>query len=117
MAPGNVTVIPVWMLDPVACTGMEIGEPRVSLDALIDLAGLLTAQSARESFLIAAAAIEEENDETLDGKSGQGSSPNEHGVRFGEDARDEPTTTGSCNNGVGDIAGGSGRRCREGDAQ
>ncbi|WP_155132662.1 hypothetical protein [Roseibium sp. RKSG952] len=26
-ASGNVIVIPTWMLDPIACAGMEIGEP------------------------------------------------------------------------------------------
>jgi len=29
------------MLDPIACAGMEIGEPRASLEALIELASLL----------------------------------------------------------------------------
>ncbi|WP_234705040.1 hypothetical protein [Sinorhizobium meliloti] len=36
--PGDVIVIPTWMLDPIACAGMEIGEPRASLEALIELA-------------------------------------------------------------------------------
>ncbi|WP_457661362.1 hypothetical protein [Sinorhizobium medicae] len=34
-APGNVIVIPTWMLDPIAYAGMEIGKPRASLEALI----------------------------------------------------------------------------------
>ncbi len=116
-APGHVIVIPTWMLDAIACTGMEIDEPRVSLDALIDLAGLLTAQCARESSLTATTAIEEVTDETADGNSDRGAAPDEHGVRIGEDARDEPTANGSRHNGVGDIAGRSSRHCREGEAQ
>ena len=45
--PGVVTVVAAWMLDPVACTGMEIGAPRVSLAALTDLHRLLIAQGFR----------------------------------------------------------------------
>lgn len=32
-APGNVIVVPTWMLDPVACIGMELGRPGVSVNA------------------------------------------------------------------------------------
>ena len=35
-APGVVMVVAAWMLDPVACAGMEIGAPRVSLAALMN---------------------------------------------------------------------------------
>ena len=39
VAPGVVTVIAAWMLDPVDCAGMELGPPRVSVSALADLHG------------------------------------------------------------------------------
>jgi hypothetical protein len=29
--PGNVIVVPAWMLDPVACSVMRLGEPQVEL--------------------------------------------------------------------------------------
>ena len=45
--PGVVTVVAAWMLDPVACTGMEIGIPRCALSALIDLHHLLIALGIR----------------------------------------------------------------------
>jgi hypothetical protein len=44
---GVVTVVPAWMLDPVACAGMAIGAPRVALAALTDLHQLLIAQGFR----------------------------------------------------------------------
>jgi hypothetical protein len=115
-APGNVIVIPTWMLDPIACAGMEIGEPRASLEALIDLAGLLTAQGARESSTTAKAVVEEVPDETANANSARGSAPDDHGVRFGEDTRDEPAPKGSRADGAGDAADGGGLRRGEGGA-
>ena len=29
-----VITVPAWMLDPVVCAGMVVGEPRVNLEAL-----------------------------------------------------------------------------------
>ena len=34
---GLVTMVPAWMLDSVACVGMKLGEPRVSVAALGEL--------------------------------------------------------------------------------
>lgn len=34
--PGVFTVVAAWMLDPLVCTGTELGVPRVSLAALSD---------------------------------------------------------------------------------
>jgi hypothetical protein len=47
VAPGVVTVIAAWMLDPVACAGMELGPPRVSVAALADLNQLLIERGSR----------------------------------------------------------------------
>src|SRR5206468_9690993 len=46
-APGVVTVLAAWMLDPVACAGMELGPPRASLAALADLHRLLIERGSR----------------------------------------------------------------------
>jgi hypothetical protein len=40
--PGVVVVLAAWMLDPVACAGMESGEPRVCVAALVELHRLLS---------------------------------------------------------------------------
>jgi len=47
--PGVVTAIAAWMLDPVACTGMAIGAPRVAVSALVDLHHLLIERGFRRS--------------------------------------------------------------------
>ena len=47
--PGNVLVVPAWMLDPVACSQMSLGLPRVSLQALIELGQLLATLGFRPS--------------------------------------------------------------------
>jgi hypothetical protein len=48
--PGEVTAIAAWMLDPVACAGMEtIGAPRVAISALFELHHLLIERGFRRS--------------------------------------------------------------------
>jgi hypothetical protein len=41
-APGIVTVVASWMLDPAVCAGLGFGAPRVAIAALVDLHDLLT---------------------------------------------------------------------------
>lgn len=48
-APGVVILIAAWMLDPLACAGMELGAPRVTVEALADLQRLLRAGGSRRS--------------------------------------------------------------------
>jgi len=45
--PGMAIVIAAWMLDRSACAGLEIGEPQVSVPALVDLERLLKNQGLR----------------------------------------------------------------------
>lgn len=47
--PGVVLVVAAWMLDAASCSGMELGEPRVSVAALADLHHLLCALGFRRS--------------------------------------------------------------------
>ena len=49
-APGVVIVVSAWMLDPVACAGMEMGAPRVAVAALAELHRLLVVSGFRRSF-------------------------------------------------------------------
>ena len=49
VAPGIVIVVAAWMLDAVACAGMELGAPRASVDALADLHRSLSQQGLRRS--------------------------------------------------------------------
>ena len=48
-APGVVTLVAAWMLDPVICAGMQIGAPRVSVAALVDVHQLLVERGLRAS--------------------------------------------------------------------
>ena len=34
--------MPAWMLDPVACAGMKLGEPQIEVAALCDLRAILS---------------------------------------------------------------------------
>jgi hypothetical protein len=49
VGPGVFTVVAEWMLEASACTGMEIGAPRASLEALADLDDLLKRRGLRGS--------------------------------------------------------------------
>lgn len=37
IVPGHVITAPAWMIDPVACAAMDLGSPRASLAALLEL--------------------------------------------------------------------------------
>lgn len=60
--PGVVTAIAAWMLDPACCAGMELGTPRVSLPALMDLDDLLQRRGMRRTCLGEPNLVEEHQD-------------------------------------------------------
>jgi hypothetical protein len=63
--PGKAIVIPAWMLNRRACAGLEIGEPQVSVLALVDLDRLLKNQGLRRVVSNDAGVIgEARNEET-----------------------------------------------------
>lgn len=47
LEPGVVTKVAAWKLDRLVCASLTIGEPRVSMSALVDLHGLLTTCESR----------------------------------------------------------------------
>lgn len=104
------------MLDPIACTGMEIGEPRASLEALIVLASLLTTPGERAPSSTPKAVDEEVPDETASTYSTRCSAPDDNGVRFSKDTRDEPAPKGSSADGTCHTADGSRLHRGKGDA-
>lgn len=48
-APGVVVRVPAWIFDPVVCAGMKIGQPQVSLLAMVALNDLLICLGLRQS--------------------------------------------------------------------
>jgi hypothetical protein len=56
-------MIPAWMLDAAACSGMEIGAPRVAVSALFELHQLLIDHGLRASFRGDSRIIHEEQNE------------------------------------------------------
>lgn len=60
---GMVTMVPAWMLDPVACVGMKLGEPRVSVAALRELHHRLVEHGLRRDFSNDSTFVQEECDE------------------------------------------------------
>ena len=49
VTPGVVLVVAAWMLDAASCAGMELGAPRASMAALVDLHQLLAERGLRRS--------------------------------------------------------------------
>jgi len=82
VAPGVVTVIAAWMLDPVACAGMELGPPRVSVAALADLHQLLIARGSRRCSRGGLNTVQEEHhgEPAETGTAVHDTSPAEHGA-------------------------------------
>jgi len=61
--PGTAIVIAAWMLDRSVCAGLEIGEPQVSVLALVDLDRLLKNQGLRRVVSNGAGVIREARSE------------------------------------------------------
>ncbi|TVQ37707.1 MAG: hypothetical protein EA356_03875, partial [Geminicoccaceae bacterium] len=72
VAPGVVTTLPAWMLDPLACAGMELGSPRVTIDALNELHALLVATGFRRGSLDDVSIVREGHDEAAVAKADVG---------------------------------------------
>ena len=115
-APGHVIIISTWMLDPVACVGMAIGEARVSLSALVELAEFLATHRGRVCSSTVSSVLEIPPDEAIDIESAREFAPNDHGIRFPPDARNEPEATRRSSGGAGEPADGGDRSRREGGA-
>jgi hypothetical protein len=113
-----VIVIAAWMLDPIACAGMEIGAPRVTVPALIELHSLLIEGGFRRSSSDDSRIVQEELDEdpAITSAAVNASAPAQHGARFRKPSRDEPNRAPdrTCAAGL-DLDGSRGRR--DGGAQ
>jgi hypothetical protein len=95
VAPGVITMLPAWMLDPVACARMEIGAPRATVTALIDLHQLLIERGFRGNFLDDSRIVQEKQNEECPkiGSANTGAAdspaPARHSVRFHPASRNE----------------------------
>jgi hypothetical protein len=93
---GAVTVLPAWMLDPVVCAGMKLGEPRVSVAALRELHHLLVERGLRRNSSSDSTFVQEECDE-FDSRdhsaaasgAGRDTKSEQPGVYFSSTFRDE----------------------------
>jgi hypothetical protein len=116
-APGVVTVVAAWMLDPVACAGMQLGVPRVSVAALVELHRLLIERGFRRSSTDDSNIVQEEQDEDPADTGGaiRRPAPAQHTVRFRTSSGDDLVRTRDGARPVGQPFDG-GRRPRDGGA-
>ena len=64
--PGAVIMLPAWMLDPVVCNQMSLGDPHVDLQALREFSDLLEVLGLRSSLRSGITAAKEDTDEDKD---------------------------------------------------
>jgi hypothetical protein len=111
-APGVVSVIAAWMLDPIACTGMEMGAPLVTVAALIELHNLLIEGGFRGSSSDDSRIVQEDLDEkpAITGAAVDASAPAKYGARFRKPSGDKfiRTPDSTCAAGL-DLDGSRGR--------
>ena len=107
-----MSVIAAWMLDPIACAGMEIGAPCATVPALIELHNLLIEGGFRRSSWDDSRIVQEELDEepAITGAAVDASAPAQHGARFCKPSRDKSIRTpdSTCAAGL-DLDGSRGR--------
>jgi hypothetical protein len=121
-APGIVTLVAAWMLDPVICAGMEIDVPRVAVTALVDLHHLLAESGLRSSSLNDSNIVQEEQSDQI-AKVGanrtaiaaDGTASAQHCVRFRPASRDESVRARESARESGEPLD-AGRRRRDGGA-
>lgn len=106
--PGIFMVGAAWMLDPAACTGINLGTPRVSLAALSDLDDLLSRRGLRRSSSGDVIAGKEQTDARPPPRAVEPQATAD-AVRLGAVARDEPTGAPAGIDAPGHSAGRSGR--------
>jgi hypothetical protein len=109
-SPGIVIMIAAWMLDPVACAGMEAGEPRVSVSALRDLHRLLFERSLRGNSLDSSDPVQENRHEHFTKGSSTRSagataetSPDEPGIRHSRASAAESGAARECAHTPGQV--------------
>ena len=92
-------MIPSWMLDPVVCVGMRLGEPRVAVAALRELHDLLVARGLRGNSSNDFNLVQEECDESelrdcsaAASDAGRDTASEQPGVYFTSTVRDECIT-------------------------
>ena len=99
---GVVTTVPAWMLDPVVCVGMKLGEPRVSLAALRELHHRLVERGLRGNSSNDSNLVQEECDESnlrdhsaAASGAGRDTAPEQPGVYLSSAFRDESIAEGA----------------------
>lgn len=109
--PGEIIRLPAWMLDPVACTGMAMGEPQASLTALVALHDLLAEQGLRRTSHGDLVVTEEERGEAVANTAGtiKRTPTAEHTARSAEAMRVEQGGTRRGGRRAGRVVAGSGR--------
>lgn len=92
---GVVIIIAAWMLDPVTCINMTLGEPLVNLTALRGLHQLLIEQGLRRDSPDSSNIVREKRDAYFTKKSSSkaavdAATPDQHSVRGGRASRAKP---------------------------
>ncbi|WP_153326710.1 hypothetical protein [Pseudomonas helleri] len=92
---GVVIIIAAWMLDPVTCINMTLGEPLVSVTALRGLHELLIEQGLRRDSPDSSNIVREKRDAYFTKKSSSKAAvdtatPDQHSVRGGRASRVKP---------------------------
>ena len=123
-SPGVVLAIAAWMLDPIACAGMAIGAPRVTVSALIELHRLLVERGFRGSSVVDSRIVKEKQNATQFAKAAStatsaeaGSSSTQPRAKFHPSSGDESAGASEGNRQLGDHLDPSVRRLDRGARQ
>jgi len=108
-SPGVIVAIAAWMLDPIACAGMAIGAPRLTVSALIELHHLLVERGFRGSSVVDSRIVKEEQNAPQFAKAaftttsaGSGSSSTQPRVKCHPASGNEPDGASEGNRQLGD---------------
>lgn len=89
VSPGEVIVVPAWMLDREVCAAFSLGSPQVAVDALIDLHGLLIDADLRNALLSGLNAQEVDDEDLAPTNAAAGAAPVDHAARHEKPGRSD----------------------------
>ena len=113
--PGIVLLLPAWMLDAAACSTMQLGTPRVALDALCNLHATLIVIGFRPD-ISGDDTLAEQNNEKLEDQDGGGTAATRNDIQKRRHREPVPGG-GTCGGDSACAAASGGRECDTGGSE
>lgn len=115
VSPGEVIVVPAWMLNREVCDAFSLGSVRVAVDALTDLHNLLIDADLRNALLSGLNAQEVNDEDLALTNAAAGAAPVDHAARHQKSGRSDDSPARRRSGKPSQVVDGGRRRIGRGD--